>query len=1285
MANFKTDVHRNKTKKWTTAQNYSYDGDEWGGYDDEEYVEEPPPPPPPPATSKPTGLRQRGQASMPSPQEPAPRMSTTSTVSSVNPLPPASPPISTQAFPAPPAFSSVPPAGKATSTSPPPPQSFAASQQGPKLRARSSFEYGDESSFSSGRMGAPLAPPQQTQPVRGDMYSHGPPQTHHRGDSEAFTALPQPRGHDGPHPAPPRPGPPFQAPPPQANPPQTRLPPQARAPYSAGSSAQPLPGQHFPPRKSSLSQGPRPDVEAILAPRTAPIASGVQTQGLPKAAEPETQTSPTFVRPADIYRRMEEEKQRASMDSNRPSLDNSRGRTSMQGPAELDAGSLRAPQLQAVPERRSEYGMDGFPIHEEAPSKLSVGNDFLPKLDRFSGFGDDLWGGASLSGVLSSNESTGTAPTRPADGGPASDSFSVPNVSQTTSTQEPASSQLKQQPSLGFRSAVEHAFETQPGATLSPASSSRYGSQRSANDSEIARTDSTAGISPIIGRDPSGVPAAKLTQRQDPLGHPVATIPEEFSPLDSKSVARPHSGDTITGNYLQESSTPATFPTGFRRSMTPPTGTNSPAQLPRLSTTTSNKPLEGEVSAMPPASRTSGHRASIDADHATDYSVRESDLAAVTKSPESPEHREAGDASRDARASFLAAHAPEMHVPPPLVSGPTSGDESRPGSPSKGRVADLAGKYNELHETRRNSGDSVSSWASSKRSLSPTKAQPQSTQSAFEHATEPLRPQLPGGWISYATTAASTDTAAPSPAPLTTDEERQLELGRPSEEPVPDFTPTQASSSHHAWHNVADAQMAGLSAAGAAIAAELEHSSGSGVASSDFAHSRGAAGAKLTPASHLSAAMPAPLRGLGPNSSPRGSDVSAERYSPLADGEYDSERLHDDIVRSLTPGRAGSAATTSTSSGFAPTNEGGSVIQHDTATLAHGNDSFGMARAGDGNLFSQNKAVSHPSDADAVAPLGKAPQPSKPMKHRFSWEDEDEDEDEAVDAPTVSVPPTSTSQLETADKGVKIPGTSAASDSVPDQLPEPEIAPAAPESQALARSEQPAPLRISTISTSTDPAELPAEPSLAQGVKEMPSSLNTHPVSPQSPDNAQATPQRIIAPAAVDPQVRSIPFKEVLAIKAFEPRMEKYEQSRNHFAIMDTGLERWLSHMVSSHPEHAGAGNVAAGGAVSSTMGGSVRNKITPGLSKLSKGSSTPYYQQYLDSGPSVNNAPAAPSGSSSGPIQDPNIKGRTMSQSRKDFFSTAGMIGGKATHSAMGLFAKGRSKLRQASTEKAE
>lgn len=57
-SSYKTNVNRQKTRKWVEAKSVDYGGDDWG--EDDYYDDEPPPPPP--ATSKPTGLRQKGQA-----------------------------------------------------------------------------------------------------------------------------------------------------------------------------------------------------------------------------------------------------------------------------------------------------------------------------------------------------------------------------------------------------------------------------------------------------------------------------------------------------------------------------------------------------------------------------------------------------------------------------------------------------------------------------------------------------------------------------------------------------------------------------------------------------------------------------------------------------------------------------------------------------------------------------------------------------------------------------------------------------------------------------------------------------------------------------------------------------------------------------------------------------------------------------------------------------------------------------------------------------------------------
>ncbi|RYP06546.1 hypothetical protein DL764_003091 [Monosporascus ibericus] len=141
----------------------------------------------------------------------------------------------------------------------------------------------------------------------------------------------------------------------------------------------------FPPRKSSMSRGSQEERRD-----TDSLSHAAGTSGAPAKALP-------FVRPADIYRRMGEEKEneRHSMESGRPSMDS----------------NLRS-NLPPVAERKSEYGMDRLLAEShkehsrESLQRLPPGPK-LPEMSRISGFGDDLFSN-------SIRYSSGIAPSLPA-------------------------------------------------------------------------------------------------------------------------------------------------------------------------------------------------------------------------------------------------------------------------------------------------------------------------------------------------------------------------------------------------------------------------------------------------------------------------------------------------------------------------------------------------------------------------------------------------------------------------------------------------------------------------------------------------------------------------------------------------------------------------------------------------------------------------------------------------------------------------------------------------------
>ncbi|KAK4215859.1 hypothetical protein QBC37DRAFT_280853 [Rhypophila decipiens] len=185
------------------------------------------------------------------------------------------------------------------------------------------------------------------------------------------------------------------------------------APPSAGPQSVP---SRFPPRKSSMGQSDAPDTAELMRqsqPNTSSSRPGSSHKPWvqPPSSSPGSARSPVspssgkplpFIRPADIYRRMEEEKEKE-----RRSIESSRHSS--------------RPSLPPVAERKSEYGLDGLlasygygsdPARvEPAPAPDYTSSNLesvpavqsaaglrrlstspkLPDLGRISTFGDDLF------------------------------------------------------------------------------------------------------------------------------------------------------------------------------------------------------------------------------------------------------------------------------------------------------------------------------------------------------------------------------------------------------------------------------------------------------------------------------------------------------------------------------------------------------------------------------------------------------------------------------------------------------------------------------------------------------------------------------------------------------------------------------------------------------------------------------------------------------------------------------------------------------------------------------
>jgi hypothetical protein len=200
------------------------------------------------------------------------------------------------------------------------------------------------------------------------------------------------------------------------------------------------------------------------------------------------------------------------------------------------------------------------------------------------------------------------------------------------------------------------------------------------------------------------------------------------------------------------------------------------------------------------------------------------------------------------------------------------------------------------------------------------------------------------------------------------------------------------------------------------------------------------------------------------------------------------------------------------------------------------------------------------------------------------------------------------------------------------------------------------------------------------------SSGQAAPESPSyNPLSQSATRQSL--PAGPDSRILS--FKEIASVKDRNERIQKFAETRERFATMDTGLTEWLAALQAEHPEYAEINETWGGGAGSrlSTHGlASVRSRFAK-VAGGSGGSSlqAPYYTHYLNAtSPTTPVAPTQAGPSMSAGTQGFSPAGTKLTSHQvqakgKEFLHSAGIFGGKAGKAGKGLLAKGKSKLRSA------
>ncbi|KAL2353790.1 hypothetical protein BJ546DRAFT_845876 [Cryomyces antarcticus] len=1027
------------------------------------------------------------------------------------------------------------------------------------------------------------------------------------------------------------------------------------APPSATSSPA---GARFPPRKSSIGLQTSPTAQAPI------LTSGpMHDPGKPLP----------FIRPADIYKRMQEERERErrSPDSEEPVM------AAVTSPSAVDAGLS--------------------PIE---PRQRTSSESLAPSTGRRQSLEPPQHLSADVS-----------------------DSSAAP------------SSGLQHQPSIGFRSVVHQAFDRPDESSVPPTPVSREDSQ-SQTGSSVSRsnTDSTAGISPIMSRVPPA-PTVEVRQRSTPA---IAEESGEFITQNAKPLAPatsivlnqiPRKPSPAHSRNASADSQPISFTPGYRRDLDTPSPGNSPARSPAIEASNQMPlPKTGEIE---DSSSTDLHQPEVGLSAETthpsiNYTTREADIAHAVNSSPNKHVPGAAQAVQDSRALYLDTH---RHSPAPEVRSASRAVSPIPQaeSPSKGRVRDLAERFNEINSSRRNSAISVSStnsWSSrntSKESLSPTRETPLPRPSTADRGYN-FRPKLPGEWVSYATTPGTTTPAGTEEQSHLT--RSQTETSHASDDM--DITPTTAK--HPLSSKEAPAldtnPLAALQAAGSAMADALMASMGMGkdqepipptpppkdIRSAESPSRTSNYFASSSPPKESRLALPMQTKDLDEAQRPAlVSQSSTDSSLP----EAESDRLTNEIVRSLTPqpnarsAEAGNAASPIQSSWSAVP-----VLQHNReSTIApREHDSY---RPGGAPLNEDNVRVSENPwvDEDCDEP---SPSPAL-LSKRFSWEKkpasdlisnatvaelasrdnmpytersaglhvvnaelepepETPDIESAHGAPSAVVDNGPTAQQHTANSEPQVPETPASAS-----------AGAATEGQTLAATLPLVPGHASTESLHTLHATDKSSPYLSSPKQSLDSPVSPVPLRELTPTLqtgvSPVLPSTVASQSPISPSTRIPPFREILALKSTNERILTYNKTREQFAGINTGLSEWVAATLAAHPEHAEVVSQAQRPSVSIPgKNGSIKHRHSPSIMRFTKqGGST---QQGTPSASGMGQlAPGSSVGASNqgglaGPsagVGERRITGQHMQAKGKDLLASAGKMGGKGMVGAKGLFAKGK------------
>ncbi|KAK7537327.1 uncharacterized protein J3D65DRAFT_667991 [Phyllosticta citribraziliensis] len=777
---------------------------------------------------------------------------------------------------------------------------------------------------------------------------------------------------------------------------------------------------------------------------------------------------------------------------------------------------------------------------------------------------------------------------------------------------ESAQPELQHQPSSGFRSAVRAAFERKDDNSVPPTPVSKSNSL-STSGCNVSRsnTDSTAGISPIM----SGVPGSGLPSLRTDTSTPAIAEEPSPSPRSASGTIQPFDPSQKPSTSHSRNPSGGTLP-GASTPTGRPSSNHSPARSPAIEP------------ARPVA-------APAVAEMSADYGAREVDLASP---PSKSSKSNSGLEELQAQASFL-----DSHRSPGPDSPERSSPISRSESPTKGRVRDLAGKLNEqLADSRRNSTHSISSQKShdsgkkSSRPSSPTKSaeRPQAEREIS------FRPKIPGTWESYNSTPGQ---SSPEKEKL----EPPMKLSRETTAESFDIAPTTAKQQLDYKEPVDPIKnpTAALAATGAALGESIrsalspgersaESSSEDLTKAEDDRQARAVGDVWLRPLqvdrtntstteatskdSHLGDSpvdAPLPLR------SSRSPSTQPEARTPLPRSktikDVESEALEQEIMKRLSNPSLGSL-------NVEPFNRAGSGLSQNWTS---GEDDVQSLKTG----LSVHDATIRPVEPSPFS-SPERDDPGRPnLMKRFSWEQSSAGNSTAQQTPSKLL-----DSRENLADGLQLVN------------PEPESSPS------------PEPVELAAPAAPNQP--LDADAWRAQSTA----------VDPAATLGERST--SVSQTLASTEQSRIPLFREILALKSSHERISKFNQTRESFASMDTGLRAWVAMTLEKKPEHAELADLprnppkpmsANSGSIRGHKHGASLSHIATGLRKTS---------QTATSESATTGAHPGASGAA-GSSASASANRERMQAKGKDLLKGAGVLGGKGMKEAKGLFAKGRSR----------